>query len=288
MPVALGFAYLLSCTLIITAGRGDLWFDEIWSLAIAKEAKTPVELLTRFHHDDNHLLNSVFLKFMGDQKAPIVYRLLAMLSGMGSIAVIGYLARTWGNWATLFSVLLAGTSYPLVLYFSEARGYAPAIFFALLSYSALLESLRQFRLSSLLLFWIANILGILAHLTFVTVSKSFLVFNLAREIRADGSPIRKFVRLLVLHLPPLTFFGWFYLFFVQDMVVGGGPTYSVWFVIRQASALLIGFPEGPLFSGLAMIVVLAIMVAGVYNLYSASDGQWLFYLMVWYCSSARS
>lgn len=284
MSVALGTAHLMAWALMIVAAWGDLWFDEIWSLALVKEAKTWAELLTRFHHDNNHLLNSVFLQLMGDQKPPIVYRLLAVLSGMGSISVIMYLAKPWGNWAMLFSVLLAGTSYPLTLYFSEARGYAPAIFFALLSYSALLANLRQFKLSSLLLFWTTNVLGILAHLTFLIVSTSLLVFSLARPVDAGESPICKLARLLILHLPPVTFFGWFYLFFVQDMVVGGGPTHSVWSVIRQASALLIGFPEGPLFSGLAMIAVLAIMVAGVYNLYSASDGQWLFYLMVLFVS----
>jgi hypothetical protein len=135
-----------------------------------------------------------------------------------------------------------------------------------------------------LLFWIANVLGILAHLTFVMVSTSLLVFSVARVICADGSPIRKLVRLLALHLPPLIFIGWFYLFFVQDMVVGGGPTYSVWSVITQASALLIGFPDGPLFRGLATIFVLAVMVTGAYNLYRASDQQWLFYPMLLFVS----
>jgi hypothetical protein len=213
-----------------------------------------------------------------------VYRLLAVLSGMGSIVVIGYLARKWGTWATLFSVLLAGTSYPLVLYFSEARGYAPAILFALLAYSALLENRRQFRLSSLLLFWIANILGILAHLTFIMVTISLLVFNVARETGAEGSPTGKLTRLLALYLPPSIFFCWFFLFFARDMIVGGGPKYSVWFVISQASALLIGFPDGPVFSGLAMIAVLGVMVIGIYNLRRARDEQWLFYLMILFVS----
>ena len=37
------------------------------------------------------------------------------------------------------AVLLGGCSYPLLLYFSEARGYGPAMFFSLACYFLLLE-----------------------------------------------------------------------------------------------------------------------------------------------------
>src|SRR5262245_14982594 len=121
LPVALFFAYLLSWTLIIVAATGDLWLDEIWSIRVAQAARIPTEILTRFHHDNNHVLNTLFLWFVGVQSTLFIYRLLAVASGMVALLLVGYLARAWGSAEILLSVALTGFSYPLVLYFSEAR-----------------------------------------------------------------------------------------------------------------------------------------------------------------------
>jgi hypothetical protein len=133
LPVALCFAYLLSWALIVAAAVGDLWLDEIWSIEIVRAASGPMEIFTRFHHDNNHVLNTLFLWLVGAQNTLFLYRLFAVVSGMVALLLVGYLARDWGFAEALLGVVLTGTSYPLVLYFSEARGYAPAIMFALIS-----------------------------------------------------------------------------------------------------------------------------------------------------------
>src|SRR5262245_13235367 len=67
LPVALCFAYLLSWALIVAAAVGDLWLDEIWSIRIAQAVSIPTEIVTRFHHDNNHVLNTLFLWLVGVQ-----------------------------------------------------------------------------------------------------------------------------------------------------------------------------------------------------------------------------
>jgi hypothetical protein len=280
LPVTLCLAYLLSWTLILAAAVGDLWLDEIWSIRIAQAAGSPIEILSRFHHDNNHVLNTLFLWFVGVQNTLFVYRLFAVVSGMVALLLVGYLARAWGASEALLAVVLTGTSYPLVLYFSEARGYAPAIMFALLSYALLRRNWGEFSPYRLIAFWTASILGILSHLSFVIVSTALLLFSLANEIRIEGLHRTRLIYFLAHHVPPFAFLGWFYVFFARDMVVGGGPLTTNWDVIMQASTLLLGFPENVFFGGLGVLCVMAVLVAGSYTLYRNRNEQWLFFCFV--------
>jgi len=283
--VALWFVFLLASALIIAAARGDLWLDEIWSLSFARTSHSITDVFVRFHHDNNHLLNTVFLYYAKAYKAFFVYRLLAVLSGIGSVFLVGYIARKeWGDQEALCSLALAGTSYPLLLYFSEARGYASAIFFALASYALLRQNMRQLRPGTLVLFWSTSILGMLSHSTFIMATMAFCVESLAHEIHVVGSFPRKLLRFVVQHASPLIFFACLYMFFLRDMEIGGGPIYSKWDVIAQASALLIGFPELSGFLGAAIVCVLVLITVGVISLRQEGGTQWLFFLTILYLS----
>ncbi|NJL58470.1 MAG: hypothetical protein HC887_01260 [Desulfobacteraceae bacterium] len=127
--LALPGVFLLSSALIISAARGDLWLDEIWSLSFALTSHSLTDIFTQFRHDNNHVLNTLFLYCIGEQKMLWVYRLFSVVSGIGSVFLGAYIAKkNWGYPEALCSAVLIGTSYPLVIYYSEARGYAPAIF----------------------------------------------------------------------------------------------------------------------------------------------------------------
>jgi len=278
--VALCLAYLLSWTLIIAAAVGDLWLDEIWSIQFVRAASSPIEILTRFHHDNNHVLNTLFLWLVGVQNTLFLYRLLAVVSGMVALLLVGYLARAWGSSETLLGVVLTGTSYPLVLYFSEARGYAPAMMFALLSYALLRRNWCEFNPYRMIAFWTASVLGILSHLSFVIVSLALLLFSLANEVRMEGPHRKRVTWFLAYHVPTFAFFGWFYVFFAREMVIGAGPVYTNWDVITQASTLLLGFPGDLFFGGLGVLFLMAVLVAGGYTLYRNRDEQWLFFCFV--------
>src|SRR5205085_12217207 len=82
--------------------------------------------------DNNHPLNTIWLYLVGERRHWEVYRIPAMLSGTVAVAVIAMLLRRDGKAASIIGAVLAGSSYFLVHYGSEARGYAPAMMFALL------------------------------------------------------------------------------------------------------------------------------------------------------------
>ncbi len=275
------FALLLSSILIIAAARGDLWLDEVWSISFARDAQSVADIFVRFQHDNNHPLNTLYLYFLGEQKAFIAYRLLAVLSGIGSLFLIGYIARKeWGYPEALCSILLAGTSFPLLLYFSEARGYAPEIFFALVCYALLRGNLRHFSRQKLALFWAASILGMLSHSTFIIAAIAFCAGSLTYAFQTNGSVRHKWLRFAAHHVPPFLFYAWWYTFYLKNMVIGGGPIYPIWDVIAQASALLLGLPESLFFSGAAMLCVLILITAGIICLFRERDPQWLFFLTI--------
>ena len=54
--------------LIVAAARGDLWLDEIWSLLFVRASRSVTDLFARFRHDNNHLLNTLFLYYLGERK----------------------------------------------------------------------------------------------------------------------------------------------------------------------------------------------------------------------------
>jgi hypothetical protein len=273
-----GVAILLSAAAIIAAARGDLWLDEVTSLSLAGKARSFLEIFTIFHYDNNHPLNTLFLYLAGNQNNFFIYRLLAVFSGIGSILLIGYVARRdWGWMEALCSVVLAGTSYPLLLYFSEARGYAPEVFFGLAAYAILRVNLRDYSTLRLVLFWLTSILGILSHATFIMLTVSFVVWNLAYEIQNNATLRKKAGWLIAHHLPPLAFFGCWYLFFLKNMIIDGGPVYSTWMVIGQACALLLGLSDTSGFHDAAVILVLAVVAAGAISLHNKRDIKWIFF-----------
>ncbi len=278
---AFGLVLVVSSVLILASARGDLWLDEIWSLGFAHASHSVMDVFVRFHHDNNHPLNTVFLYWAGEQRSLIVYRLFAVCTGIGSVVLAGYIAgQSWGRQEAWCSLALTGTSYPLLLYFSEARGYAPAIFFALAACAFLQQNLRRFRPGRAALFWAVSILGVLSHPTFIMATIAFCLWSLAREIQATGSFRQKALRLAAHHGPPLAFFAWWYAFFLRGMEIGGGPIYPKWQVVGQASALLLGWPEVPGFPAVAMAGVLMVGAAGVVLLLRERDPQWLLFLAV--------
>lgn len=275
------FALLLSSVLIIAAARGNLWLDEIWSLDFARNAHSVADIFVLFQHDNNHPLNTLYLYFAGEQNNFLAYRLLAVLSGIGSLLLIGYIARKeWGDRESLCSILLAGTSFPLVLYFSEARGYAPVIFFALACYAILRRNSRDFTPARLILFWTASVLGMLSHATFIIAFMGFFIGNLAKGFDVAGSVRQKTIRFIAHHAPPLAFYVWWYMFYLKNMIIGGGHIYQIWDVVAHSSIMLLGFPQASVFPYVAMFCVLLLMTAGVICLYREHDSQWLFFLIV--------
>jgi hypothetical protein len=232
------------------------------------------------HHDNNHPLNTLYLYLLGTPNALLSYRFAAIGSGMGCILLIGYTAwKQWGEREALLSIVLTATSFPILLYSTEARGYAPAMMLAVAAYVAWRRHTESSGKTSLLLFWSASILGLLAHGTFVIVMIAFAFGQMAEQRGSVSIPQRIF-QVAKVHLPPMLFVVWWYGYFLRSMLIGGGEPSGGWPVIGQASSLLLGLPDTPAFHLVAMAGVLFVTFIGVSYLRRAHEGQWLFFLSV--------
>lgn len=215
----------------------------------------------RIRHGNNHILNSLFVWLAGPAAPPYVYRLLAVASGIGGLFALARIARRWGETEALVSVVLAATSFPVLMYFSEARGYASAMFFGLAALALLLKDGKP-SASRIAVFWLVSILGVLGHLTFVFVSGALLTIRRPRY--------------LALHAVPLLFTGVWYLVFARGMEFNAHLEYRIADVAAEVASLLIGIPEQ--WPELLLIgTYLAIVAAGAFLLRREGDPSWLFY-----------
>jgi hypothetical protein len=173
----------------------DFWLDEIWGLRIALAAPSWLALITRIHQDTNHPLVSIVMHAIGPARHWEWYRLFPFLCGIGTIFLIR--DRTYR--------ILAALSFPLIVYSSEARGYAPAAFFLVLAYVLWKKNPIGFG--------VAIVLAILSHLGAVAVYLGFLAVDL---VRRDWRP----------HILPIAFGAWYYVVKVRHLIAGGGPRWS--------------------------------------------------------------
>ena len=269
--------FVMASGLIAAAARGDLWLDEIWSIMFAASSASPADIFIKFQHDNNHIINTLYLYWLGTQKLFYIYRLLSVVTGVGSIWLVGIIARKWGRTEQLFGLLLAGTSYPLILYFSESRGYAPAIFFALLCFALLQVERPHFHIIRAVIFSLACVLGILSHATFVMVMLALFLLFTVQELNQFTSLKTMLLKAGLYFLVPFTFSTWFYLFFIRNIQFGGGPIYSKWEVVCRAASLTIGLPEGTRWGPVALIFAAAVLTIGTVHFYREKSSLWVFF-----------
>lgn len=125
--LAIAALTLLGLVLRLLAARGALWLDEAWSATFAQEAVTPAGVIWRINHDNNHILNTLWLQLVGPDAPSMLQRALSVATGTATIP----LAAAFGFRRSAASGLLAALAFaisPILLtYGSEARGYAPMI-----------------------------------------------------------------------------------------------------------------------------------------------------------------
>ena len=186
LPVfALVILIALAGALRVLATHNDLWLDEIISLQIANAVKSPWQIFSGVHSDNNHYLNTLYLYLVRRQSDEQVYRHLSVVFGIGLVPA-GYwlLARRSRAEAMILAGLLA-CSYPLIHFSSEARGYSGALLGSVLAYAALVRCMEQggWRQSLLmgLTYGSSLVLAVLSHLTSCLIwlplaAGSFLIF----------------------------------------------------------------------------------------------------------------
>lgn len=275
-----GAIVLLAAALRVAAARGCLWFDEMWSLALVKSVTFPLGIFTSIHHDNNNHLNSLILYFLGQERSPFIYRLPAVLFGVGTVLIAGDLGRRGGRVQALIAMLLTACSYLLVNYSSEARGHAPAIFFDFLAFDCLEHYLDGRRPGWLAGFWAAAVLSLFSHLMFLQVYGAMIVWSLVRLVRTSRTGPQGLVQFTFCHAVPVAAILWLYIVDLRKMVIGGGPEYSVGSVLLRTLSLALGGPDNGWQAVLAAIGTIVLFFAGLALLRRRGSDLWIFYGML--------
>ncbi len=237
-----------AAALRLAAAANDLWFDEIWSLwLIAREAQAPWDLVRGgMRHDNNHLLNSLYLFWLPPHLPPLAYRLASVAAGTAAVGVAWVLGRQRSAASGWWCAIAVATSHMLVNCSSEARGYGLMSLFLLVAQWAALERFETAARTAPGSRWLptifggACILGLLAHLTFVMGYLGILIWTTWVVVR-QPAPLRANLRtLLAWHAVPLVFTGLLWLGFVRGMAYGKGPEQTLGVTAAKGLAALVG------------------------------------------------
>jgi len=261
------------------AARGDMWLDEIWSLYLIKSAEHIWDLLS-IYLDNNHILNSFYLFFTGENGSALSYRLLSVLSGSAVVVIMGLINLQRGLTAGLITLGLGMFSYPLIHYSSEARGYAPAMLFALISYVCLRQIINKGPKWSIMLLQASVVLGLLSHLTFIFVYVSLLAWMMANLMRSHSGLRQIAIKMTYLNWVSASVIFAFCYLFVKKMSIGGGNPRSLSDVLVSVATLISGAPETGLPHIIGIVLSCIGLVGGLLFLYREGGDEWFFVLFV--------
>lgn len=255
-----GLLITLGALLIVLASPGTLWFDELLSLQWARSAKNPWQILEVFRHDNNHPLNTLWLWFVGENQAPLAYRLFSMVSGMSSLVLIWISARRLSKKFAWVPLLLASTSFPLVLYASEARGYAPALACLLGAWLVVSKRMVNGLAWRVPFFWLLCLGALFSHGTSMVILAALGVYFLVDRQAKTGQWLQTLGGAVLWFGVPLVVAVAYWFFFLRVMIIAGGPEYTLPKVLAHFFGYAFGVPGAG--SGDWLIALLGLAALG--------------------------
>lgn len=181
----------------LLAAGGALWTDEAWSALHAAEVQTPLGVFLWINHDNNHHLYSLWLQAIGLQASPLLARTPAIAAGTLAIVVAALIGARRSAAAAVVAAALFAVAPILVVYGSEARGYALMIL-AALAMLLLVDRWLDGETAPPPTIGLALLagLGTLSHLTMVAPvgMMTLWVYVARRAADSPGSALRSTVR----------------------------------------------------------------------------------------------
>ncbi len=246
-PRSLGILLTLLAAILLRLGaaRGELWLDEIWAWNAARSLSGIKDLFSLKIQDGHFSLYTLYLSLLGPSTPYFFVRAPALFFGFVSLFLFKRLSESVAPASSTLSLLLFAISYPMVLYASEARGYAPMIAFALAALLSLQHYVESRKLMHAALFWTLSIFAALSHLSAIPYLLAWSAFRGKRALPA--------------FLPLALGASAFYILFLQNLSPGSGPLQSWLDLLVDTLSLMVG---GPLTSSeLPMKTLLALIAA---------------------------
>jgi hypothetical protein len=256
----------------VAGAMNDLWLDEILALSAACHLSAAADVFTTFHSEINHHLYTLYFFVFRPEDNWFDCRIPSLAAGIGAVVMAGAIGRRQSRACGLFAMVLLGFSYVMILYSSEARGYALAVFFALAAFHLLDRYHEKVKGDSPILrrwpfaagFSGCAILGFLSQLTFVSFYLATLAWS---SYRLKGNRKATFVRtMLGCHAAPLLFLTAFYVLDIRRLTGISGTPASLLRSCVSVPAWAMGSPSHAAAQLAAGIVAAAILVVGMWGL----------------------
>lgn len=193
--IAFTFPPTFTLPLILAAGlmlrlwcaRGDLWLDEIWSYRLAAQAQSMLDVMFALPYDNNHVLNTLWLKLVGTHVPSPVTRLPAILYGTLSILAAWGIGRRDSKSGGVIFALIFAFDFAFLDFESEARGYAGLILAFLAGFYGVENILSEKNTdANLTLFGLSICFGALSHLTMIEPAGIFWLYFALSIWQRDG------------------------------------------------------------------------------------------------------
>ncbi len=273
--------FLLAAFLRLQGLRTDFWLDEIWALQIVAEfVRNPIDILTRLHLDTNHWLYTYYLFLCGEGRAWWIYRVPSMIAGIMTVPLFGLICGGRDPGKSLTAMVISGFSYLLILYSSEARGYALMILLGLIAYFLLDRYFLEKPKGYAAAFWAVSILGILAHITFLYITAGFILWTWCDSGKSGSGLLHRTKAVVALHGPPLVFLSLLYLVDLRRMILGGAEVGTFPDVLRQLIGFAVGCPEIGILPIIVTVMGIALICFEILLLWFQDRGKALFFTMV--------
>ena len=276
----------------LLACRGDLWLDEVWTLALLDRVHSPLGILTEMRHANNHVLNTLFAYAVGPLEHDTLYRAPAWLGGVLAIALGARLAwlgdgpirsdrrpaadASAGTRAVWAAAVLAG-SYLLVLYGSEARGYSLSLAFLFAALAVAITDDVRAASPRAPAYWLASTLAVLSHplaVHGIVAALSWSALRLARRPVGWGERCRAF---LWWHAAPVAAILAFYLGFLRAAhATLSGPAGTPLAAWTNAIAMAAGLPAQVPPIGIVVLWAV-VLVVGLLWLWRRGSDLWILY-----------
>ncbi len=253
----------LSAAVRLPALFSDFWLDEAWSLSATQKLASAAEVFTKFNSDNNHHLNSLFLYALGDQRYWELYRIPSLLSGVAIVLLAWWIARPEGFLEAVLASTLTGSSYLLIHYSSEARGYSLVVMFAFAGFYSLRRFADQPAWPWAVAFWGCTALGTLSHVEYLYFFFAALIWFPLQQSRRRADAMSVVGPLLRAFCVPGAFLLFFYLAVARRILVAGSLYYNrtLDVLVETLSMAGGGPPGGPAALAVSLIVLLAFLAA---------------------------
>ena len=189
-------ATLVGCLLRIVMAQGDLWLDEAWSLKLVAGISSPWAVFWEISHDNNHFLNSLWLSWLGPDEPAWAYRVPSLVFGTLAIPVAAVIGWRRGRAGAVVAAWFAALSMPLVIYGSEARGYAGLVASSLMAIASferaldgLMAGLAPGRSRAIWILGLSIGFGTLCHLTMLA-TLAVLGLTAVLRLKSSGRSLR--------------------------------------------------------------------------------------------------